>query len=477
MNNLNFIGRKAEYAILEKCYKSNQSQLVIVYGRRRVGKTFLINQAFENNFAFKLTGVYNQSKQYQLTNFAMELNRKDGKERSSFKNWNEAFSALEDYLNSLPNDKKQVVFIDEMPWLDSQKSDFLPAFEFFWNNYGSAKNNLMLIVAGSASSWITNKLVCSKGGLFNRHSARLYLEPFTLAETKEYLDKNNMHWSNYDIAQLYMIMGGIPFYLNQLDSSLSLNENVDNIFFKEHGLLWDEFQRLYSTLFNDDERYIKVVETLSKNKYGLTRNEIAKKSGLSTNGCLSNILQNLIDSGFLMKTLSFSNRKEQIYQLCDFYTLFYFNFLKEHYGEEHYWNNSIDLPKRRNYLGVTFELLCKKHISQIKNALGISGVNSTNYSCLFKDEDEKKGSQIDLVIDRRDNLADLCEIKYSINRFEIDKDYHSNLLNKIDRYQKDNPRKSVALVLITTYGLKTNTYSNIVNKVITLNELFLEPIA
>ncbi len=473
MNNTNFIGRKKEYAVLEKCYLSNESQLVIVYGRRRVGKTFLINQSFENKFAFKITGVYKQNRQYQLSNFAMELSRKDGKHHS-FKTWSEAFFALEDYLDSLPTDEKQVVFMDEMPWLDSLKSGFLPAFEFFWNNYGNSKNNLLFIVAGSASSWITNKLVYNKGGFFNRHSARLYLEPFNLIETKEYLEKQSIHWSNYDIAQSYMIMGGIPFYLSQIDSSLSLNENIDMIFFKEHGLLWDEFHRLYSTLFSNDPRYIKIVELLSKNRYGLSRTSISKKSGISANGSLTNILQDLIDSGFITENVSYSNRKENIYQLSDFYTLFYFDFLKDNYGMEHYWSNSTDLPKRRNYLGLTFELLCKKHINQIKNALSILGVNSVTYSYHSTGTEDTKGTQIDLVIDRRDNVADLCEIKFSINPFEISKEYHLNLLNKIDAFQKDNKNKSVSLVLITTYGLKKNPYSNIINKTITLDDLFQE---
>ncbi len=237
MNNLGFIGRKNEYAILEKCYESKQSQLVIVYGRYRVGKTFLINQSFENKFAFKTTGVYQQNKKTQLANFALELSRMDKKSHNAFEDWPSAFSALEDYLDTLDENEKQVVFFDEMPWLDTKKGGFLPAFEFFWNNYGNAKNNLLFIVAGSASSWITNKLVCNKGGFFNRHSARIYLEPFTLKETKEYLENQNIHWSNYDIAQCYMIMGGIPFYLSQIDSSFSLNENIDHIFFKEHGSL------------------------------------------------------------------------------------------------------------------------------------------------------------------------------------------------------------------------------------------------
>lgn len=472
MKYVGLIGRKDEYRILEKSYNSNTSQLIIIYGRRRVGKTFLINQSFENKFAFKITGIYKQDKNTQLANFAMELSRVDNKEHDVFENWSSAFMAFKNYLNTLDENKKQVIFFDEMPWLDTKKSDFFPAFEFFWNNYACAKNNLVFIVAGSSSSWITNKLVNNKGGFFNRHSARLYLEPFTLKETKEYLVRQNIHWSNYDIAQCYMIIGGIPFYLSQIDSSKTMSENIDCMFFKKHGLLWDEFSRLYSTLFNNDVKYINIVETLSKSRYGLSKSEIANKCKLAQNGDLTHYLQNLIDSGFIIKNTSYSERKGEIYQLSDFYTLFYFEFIKDNYGKnENFWNNSFDLPKRRTWLGLSFELLCKTHLKEIKNALSISGINSIYYSYNKKGNVNEEGCQIDLVIDRRDNVASLVEIKYSINEFEITKDYQTDLRNKIATFEKDNPKKSIQMVLITTYGLKMNMYSNIINKVLTINDL------
>ncbi len=473
MKNTGFIGRKDEYRVLEKAYLSKQSQLVIVYGRRRVGKTFLINESFEGDFAFKTTGVYKQSKLTQLSNFTAALSKKDKQERDCFKDWPSAFRALEEYLDSLPVDKKQVVFFDEMPWLDTPKSGFLPAFEYFWNNYGNAKNNLLFIVAGSSSSWISKKLVDDKGGFFNRHSARIFLEPFTLKETKELFLEEGIHWSDYDIAECYMLMGGIPFYLNQIDPSYSLNENIDRIFFKEHGLLFDEFSRLYNTLFNGDAKYVRIVEALSKNRYGLSRDEISEKAKVPNNGKLSQMLQDLLDSGFIAKKVAIDERKKDIYRLSDFYTYFYFEFVKEYYGkDEHYWSSTNDLPKRRAYLGLTYELLCEAHLSQIKKALSIEGVSSTSYGWRKQDSEGEKGCQIDLVIDRRDKVASLLEIKFSINDFEIDKDYWENLVNKIDAFQKENPRKSIQLVLVTTYALKQNKYSNTINKVVTLKDLF-----
>ncbi len=466
------IGRKEEVELLQNCYKSKEAQLIIVYGRRRVGKTFLINQTFGDDFAFKFTGVYKQSRKTLLDNFTLELSNKLNKDIKDIKDWTEAFFQLRNYLDSLPANQKQVVFFDEMPWLDTPKSGFLPAFEYFWNNYGNAKNNLVFIVAGSTSSWISNKLLNNKGGFFNRHTARIYLEPFTLKETKEYLLAKNIHWSNYDIAQLYMLIGGIPFYLNRLLPEYTLNENIDNLFFKQYGYLYDEFDRLYATLFNNDKKYISIVEALSKSRYGLVRSEIANKTKLANNGDLSVMLKNLIDSGFVSKTTIISKRKEYIYQLSDFYTLFYFHFIKENQGDEHFYSSTVDLSKRKNYLLLSFELLCKSHIRQIKKALDIYAVSSNCYSINKKGNDDEEGYQIDLVIDRRDNTADICEMKYSLTEFEIDKRYYDNLLNKINSFEKTNPMKSMRLVLVTTVGLKKNTYSNIVNKIVTLNDLF-----
>lgn len=268
-----------------------------------------------------------------------------------------------------------------------------------------------------------------------------------------------------------MIVGGIPFYLNHINPLYSLNENINNLFFKSNGILFDEFNRLYSTLFSNDELYIRIVELLSKHRYGLTIKGIASNLNVPKNGYLSNALEGLIDSGFIEKGVSYSNRKETIYQLIDFYTMFYFAFLKNKNNDEQYWSNSIELPKRRVYLGLCFETLAKLHINQIKKALSIYGIGSTHYSYLKKGDNEEKGTQIDLIIDRRDNVIDLCKLKYSLNQFEIDKDYYFNLTNKLDTFMNLYPKKSIRVILISTYGLKTNMYSNIVNQVVSLDDL------
>ena len=456
--------------------KKRNSQLVIVYGRRRVGKTFLVNETFSNDFAFKLTGDYKKPVSVQLNNFADELKNKWRENFSLPKSWREAFRLLMGYIDSLPSEKKQVIFFDEMPWMDTPKSEFIESFEWFWNQYGSSKNNLIFIVCGSASGWINKKFDKNKGGLFNRQTLRIYLNPFNLYETKEFLLANYIDWSIRDICECYMIMGGIPFYLNMLDPSLTLNENIDNMFFRKHCLLWDEFDKLYSTLFNNDPKYIKVVETLSKKKFGLTRKELIEDYKYKDNGNLTLILKNLLDAGFIKTINCAGGRKSTIYKLADYFTLFYFKFIKDNYStNEHFYRNTGDSASRRIWNGFSFELVCFDHINQIKQKLGISGVISNDYSYYISGNEEEKGTQIDLIIDRKDRVSSLCEIKFYNGEFIIDRDCYDGLINKKEIYLKTSgTRNSVQMVMITSYGLANSKYNNLINRSIKLEDLFVQ---
>lgn len=479
MDKNKIIGRIEECERLDRCMRSGSAQLVVVYGRRRVGKTYLINEYFKNTFAFKLTGVYGQKRKEQLRNFAAELNRKASKKYPLPKDWIEAFHYLREYMDTLDEETKQVFFLDELPWLDTKKSGFLPAFEYFWNDYASTKDNTVFILCGSATSWMDEKITKNKGGLFNRQTCRLYLEPFKLHEVEEFLVSRDINWSRYEIAECYMIMGGIPYYLNLLDSELSLHQNIDLLFFKKKGELWDEFEHLYNTLFTNSEYYVAVVEALSEKKGGLTRNEICEKTGSSKGGDMSKILNNLVLSGFVVVCDFYERKKkESLYQLSDYYTMFYFRYIKNHYGkDEHFWTNSIDNASRRAWEGLTFERLCKDHIKQIKQKLGISGVLSEESSWFVRSDEEKgiTGTQIDLLIDRRDCVVSLCEMKFSIKEYEIDKSYDANLRNKIGTFSKvTNCKKTIQLVMITTYGLKKNKYSGLVGTQVLLDDLFHE---
>ena len=483
MNGGTIIGRNTERKRLQKCLEAGQAQLIIVYGRRRVGKTFLINQFFGGRFDFKMTGAYGQPREVQLRYFVEELNRQTGQEYPQPKDWIEAFNQLRIYLATLPPEEKQVVFFDEMPWIDTQRSGFLAAFEWFWNDWGCSRNNLIFVVCGSATSWMVENIAENKGGLFNRQSCRLYLQPFDLYETELYLKSRHIEWSRRDIAECYMILGGIPYYLSLLDPEMALSGNIDNLFFRKRAELWDEFDHLYKTLFANSDQYIKIVEQLSKKKMGLTRSEIAEKTKLPANGILSRMLGDLTDSGFVRRYEYYGHKiKDQLYQLSDYYTLFYYRFLKEGFGkDEHFWSHTLDNPSRRAWAGFTFEQLCKDHIAQIKRKLGISGVLSAESAWFGKAPSETEapgkaaGAQIDLIIDRRDQVVNLCEIKYSLNPFEIDKDYEQKLRNKIAVFRDStNCRKTIQLTFISTFGLQRNGYSNMVSNEVLLDDLFQE---
>ena len=472
----NLIAREEEIQRLENCLTETNAQLVILYGRRRIGKTYLINEFFEGRFDFKITGVYKESRESQLQNFTAELSGHLRKEINTPLDWRSAFFLLQDYLDGLPRNEKHVVFFDEMPWLDTPRSGFLPAFEYFWNNYGCAMRNLIFIVCGSAASWMTTNIAQNKGGLFQRQSCSIFLRPFTLKETEQYLISRGLTWSRYDITECYMILGGIPFYLSLLRRDLSLSANIDNLFFRKRAELWNEFQHLYRTLFLNSELHIRIAQALSTKQIGLTRSELAKKTGLPENGDLTKILANLVSSDFV-RVYSFFGKKKanMLYQLSDYYSWFYFRFLQDNPGrDEHYWSHSYSSASKYAWAGFTFEQVCKDHIPQIKQKLGISGVLSAESSWFRRGDGEKSGAQIDLVIDRNDHVINLCEIKYTTEEYAIDKAYDRVLRNKIGAFLQDTrTKKTIQTTLITTYGLQRNPYSSIINTEVVLDDLFL----
>ncbi len=474
------VGREREQQRLGRCLTEKQAQLIVVYGRRRVGKTFLIDRFFNGSFDFRFIGVYGQPKDVQLQNFAAELGRQQRSKVEVPKEWSEAFDMLRTYLEGLPKDRKHIVFFDEFPWMDTARSGFLPAFEWFWNGWGSAQSDLVFVVCGSATSWMTKKLDDNKGGLYNRQTCRIYLEPFSLYETEKYLEHRNIHWSRIDICECYMILGGIPYYLSLLDPGISYNDNIDALFFQRRSELWDEFSHLYRTLFTNGDLYIRIAEALSAKRSGMTRLELIKKAGVSNNGVLSTALKDLADSGFVRVESFYGNKKKQtVYQLADYYSLFYFRFIQGSYGEdEHYWRNMHDNSARRVWAALTFEQVCKDHINQIKQKLGISGVQSkqsTWFTGADPEDPDDKGAQIDLIIDRRDRTINVCEVKYAADRFTIDKTYDQELRSKIEVFRrKTGTRKTIQLTMLTTYGVKQNMYSSIVTNQVTLDDLFEE---
>ncbi len=471
----NIAGRKNEQELLAKLLADNASSFVVVHGRRRVGKTFLIKEYFDNTFAFSLTGIANVNTAQQLANFNLVMQKYNttNEPLTPAKDWFTAFNQLSILLENAGEGKK-AIFLDELPWLDTSKSFFISALEHFWNSWASARKDIVLITCGSAASWMINKLINNKGGLHNRVTHRIKIQPFTLAETEEYFQTKNSKWERFQLSEIYMTCGGIPFYLNVFDTSKSIAQNVNKIFFEKNGLLRNEFVNLYKSLFKNSNHHELIVEALSKGYKGLTRNEILKATGLSDGGTITNALNELEESGFIRKYTPFNkSKKDSLYQLMDFYTMFYYQFIKNaRTSDENYWLNIQDSPKYRAWSGFVFERLCLAHISEIKKALGIAGVQTEAYS--WRSKNAETGTQIDLVLDRRDQIINLFEIKFSMNEFLIDKQYEQNLRNKLAVFKSETKtRKAVFLSMLTTYGLKENNAAKeLIQNSLTMDSLF-----
>lgn len=466
------IGRDYEIECLKEYTTSPTSEFIVVYGRRRVGKTFLIRETFNNDFHFYITGKPNSTTALQLQNFVTVLKKYSKKKRIDTPlNWHEAFVLLEEYLEKLKA-KQKLIFIDELPWLDTHKSDFLSSFEHFWNHWASARKDIKLIVSGSAASWIINKIINSTGGLHNRATQKIKLHPFTLQETELFLQNKNIRWNHYQIIEAYMAMGGIPYYLNALKRGKSATQNIDELFFNERGLLKNEFNNLYASLFKNPENYIAVVKAISKKIKGLTRDEIAATAKLSNGGTLTKILTSLEECGFIRKYIPFDKmERDAVYQLIDFYTLFYFNFIfNKATAKNNYWTITSKTPQYRAWSGYAFEQVCSMHLPQIKKELGISGIISNAASWRNKD------AQIDLLIDRNDQVINICEMKFSINSFTIDKKYADNLRNKIGSFiAQTKTKKAIFLTMVTTYGITNNAHAaQLVDNSLTMDSLFVK---
>jgi uncharacterized protein len=454
------IGRIEEVKVLEDAYLSNRPEFIALYGRRRVGKTFLIRTIYQNRFLFQLTGIANSSLENQLNNFNNALKKQHPKMKlKPAKTWFEAFGELSKLIQKSKQTKK-VIFMDELPWLDTPSSNFIQALEHFWNSFASARKDVLLVVCGSAASWMLNELINSKGGLHNRITQRLRIDPFTLSECELFIKSKKITLEKYQLVQLYMAFGGIPFYWDEVKKGLSAQQNIEAICFSKNGLLRTEFTNLFKALFNKDDKHQMVVELLAKKAIGLSREEIIKQGKLSNGGSVTRLLNELEESGFIKKYIPYGKKmRNSLYQLSDFYTLFYCRFIKNNaIDNKNYWTNTIDSPSHRAWSGYAFEQLCLYHVDEIKKALGIWGVNSE--ACSWRSTKFSSKAQIDLLIDRRDGVINLCEIKFSINQFSINKRYDAELRNKVGIFKAEtNTRKAVFLTLITTFGIAQNRYS------------------
>ncbi len=470
------IGRRQELETLDRVYASRKSEFIILYGRRRVGKTFLVNQKFSGQFTFRMTALSNATLNQQLINFHTTLlaTAPQFAAEDVPANWFAAFQLL---IRLASEDKKtrKVIFFDELPWFDSYGSDFLQSLEHFWNSWASLRSDVLLIGCGSAASWMINQLIHNPGGLHNRITERILLQPFSLSETEAFLRSKGGVFDRYQLLELYMTMGGIPYYLENIQVNRSIAQNIDRMFFTPGAILHLEYGDLYRSLFNRAERHIAIVEALAQKSKGLNRKELLAAAGLSDGGGASSTIDELEQSGFIRRYFPLGKtRRDALFQLIDPYTLFYLTFVKDSKAEgPGAWLAQYNSSRWRAWSGYAFEYICRYHIDSIKKQLGISGIYTEVSN--WRSQGAENGAQIDLLIDRSDRVINICEIKFSVKPFSITKDYADNLRKKLSVFRSETgTNKTLFLTMITTFGLQANEHSaQVVNDTLDMGALFL----
>jgi uncharacterized protein len=471
------IGRQEEKRILESAQSSAKPEMVAVIGRRRVGKTFLVKSVYGTNLDFEITGIQHATRQEQLRNFMLQIAKfsKGTFPHTAPKDWLEAFYFLSKYLEMKQKSGKLIVFLDELPWLVTHKSGFLKGLSWFWNSW-AIDQNIVLVVCGSAASWMIKNVVHHKGGLHNRITKRIYLKPFNLYETKQFLLSKNINFEHYQILHLYMVLGGVPHYLDEVEAGKSYSQNIDAICFSENGLLRDEFSKLYSSLFDNAELHLKVVRALASRQCGLSRSELVKRAQVTEGGWLTAVLEELQHSGFVTQYLPFGKKKKEgLFRLSDEFSLFYLQFMENNgLDGKNTWQQLSKTPAYTAWSGYAFESICLKHLPQIKKALGIQGVYAVASSFFKKGKDGEEGMQFDLLIDRNDHVINICEIKFYNAEYTIEKSEALVYRNKLAAFKTSSKtNKQLFLTFITTFGLKTNAHSlGLVDAALTMDDLF-----
>ena len=480
----NIIGREQEIEKLENYISSRKSEFIAIYGRRRVGKTFLVKELFENRFAFRVTGKDNVITKEQLASFSFALNDQLGIE-ADVTNWPEAFRLLQKALEKMPDGTK-IIFFDELPWFDTYASNFISALEHFWNDWAFYRSDIKLIACGSATTWMLNQVINSRGGLHNRITHNILLSPFKLHEVEEYFKSQGFYYERPEIIECYMAMGGVAYYLSLFETNKSVAQNIQQLCFTRGGELTEEFERMFNSLFKKADNHLAIVTALKNKGKGMTRLDLLDATGLANNGRFSQILKELEQCDFIRSYTPFGkSKKDMMYQLIDPFCLFYFKFMhnKGAFLDNH-WVKMQTTAEYESWCGHAFEIVCLHHINEIVKALGIDGCINTPCSWSYRpttkvladeeaDEDLKHGTQIDLLIDRSDRSISICEMKYCNGEYEISKAYDAHLAHRLKVFKKvTKTTKTLIPTFVTPHGLYNNMYARKINRQVTGYDLF-----
>ena len=468
------VSREKETALLNKYMMSNRPEFIAVYGRRRVGKTFLIRKHFQDQFDFYVTGIINGTFENELEAFNLAL-KQYGHQGPNVATWMQAFAALGDLLKkkSEHQHRRCIVFIDELPCFETRNSGFVRALDYFWNSQAAWIDNMMLIVCGSATSWMIRNVINNRGGLHNRVTHEIHLKPFSLHQTEQFLAAQGSNWDRLSILQIYMAMGGVPYYLGMVDREYSAAENIDKLFFDETAEMRNEYNRLFQSLYRNPEKYMDIVKLLAEHKKGLTRKQIAEMLNIPNNGHLGDMLDDLQYCDFVRLYNNGTKVNNGIYQLIDFYTLFYHQFGRRRVTDRHYWRNMIGTPTQNTWYGLAFERVCMSHIQQIIYALRLDYIHTEFYS--WRSKESTPGAQIDIIIDRADGIVTICEVKYSKAEYTLSKDEYEKIMNRVETFvQETKCKKGTQTIIITTKGMKPTGFSEISKRIVTLDDLFVK---
>ena len=492
------IGRKKEIKLLNEICDLEESSLVAIYGRRRIGKTYLVNHMFkkyrQDCLFFEFTGAYDGDKRGQIDNFIDQVYEWFYVEPSfEIKSWSDAFRFLkrtiDKEIKKRDSNEKVIVFLDEVPWIDrSNKGGFLSALGYFWNTWCEPRENVVLILCGSNSSWIRDKILKNaRGSLYQRVTHQISMYPFDLKETKAYLlEQKGFMIDNKTVTDIYMIFGGVAKYLSFLNPNESSAENIDRVFFSIHGSMYREYDELFSSLFADKSDYYKsVIELLCTRRSGFSLSDISKAFNEKLGGKLRLAIAELEECGFIKGLSKYGNSVRGVnYMIVDPYILFHHKWIKGFSRNDiatlpnNYWLHKSSSQSYAVWSGYAFEIVVMVNIRLYLNAIGRLGFFSGVYHWqhMAKSEDEQ-GAQIDMVVNYGNNIFDILECKYYNSEYVISKEYAKNIKNKLSMFKKyglySKQKSELRLVFLTSYGVKMNAEAHSLNiSRVCLDDLF-----
>ena len=411
-----FVGRKKELSLLEESYLSSKSEIFTVYGRRRIGKSTLIEifaRQKPNFFSFE--GIEGQNSSFQIKHFTEMLKKQLQDPLLSsiqFQSWDAVFTYVSERLmtKTRPNEKI-IFFLDEIQWMAAGRSSFISLLKYYWDNYWK-KSNVLMILCGSIASFMVNKVVHSKA-LYGRIDHEILLKGLHPFEAKAFFaDK---HKSTEEILKYYLILGTIPKYLEYINPSRSFQWNMNKLFFSSHGSMINEIKKIFYSQFKESTIYFDIVKLLKSGPLALS--EICTRLKIKSGGGLKRYLTNLENAEIIRSHVPFNrkaNSRLKKYVLSDEYLNFYFKYLEpnlriieESESEklfETLTKNSFDV-----WLGFAFEKFCIKHNSWLADLMGFKD-DVLIASPYFERKDQR--FQIDLVYLRADKVITICEIKH-----------------------------------------------------------------